>query len=228
MCPFFISTHRWKTHSFYLALPLFSLNFPPSLHISRFSPSPLLSGDCLHARRVAEGASEVIQLRISPSRLSSWYSYHTVAPWGFLPEHWLTEGDFPLSFQLSHSRRSLPCSHFSIFPHVLLPISCLFSFMLSFFLSLPVSPHVLPSPPTPPSSLIVCAFLIVLELSVVTDAEMAAGAICGEQLIWLRSQGHIHNNILLPLELTGLSGFMSEWAAHKQSCAFVFAETLLT
>lgn len=149
MCPFFISTHRWKTHSFYLALPLFSLNFPLSLHISRFSPSPLLSEDCLHARRVAEGAGEVIQLRISPSHLSSWYSYHTVAPWGFLPEHWLTEGDFPLSFQLSHSRRSLPCSHFSIFPHVLLPISCLFSFMLSFFLSLPVSPHVLPPPPPP-------------------------------------------------------------------------------
>lgn len=212
MCPFFISTHRWKTHSFYLALPLFSLNFPLSLHISRFSPSPLLSGDCLHARRVAEGAGEVIQLRISPSHLSSWYSYHTVAPWGFLPEHWLSEGDFPLSFQLSHSRRSLPCSHFFIFPHVLLPISCLFSFMSSFFLSLPVSLFC----HSPPSSLIVCAFLIVLELSVVTAAEIAEGAICGEQLIWLRSQGHIHNNILLPLELTGLSGLcLSELHTNK-------------
>lgn len=226
MCPFFISTHRWKTHSFYLALPLFSLNFPLSLHISRFSPSPLLSEDCLHARRVAEGAGEVIQLRISPSHLSSWYSYHTVAPWGFLPEHWLTEGDFPLSFDhtlVAHFLALIsPSSLMSFYLFLAYSLLCCLSSCPS--LCLPMFCHL----PPPPSSLIVCAFLIVLKLPVVTAAEMAAGEICGEQLIWLRSRGHIHNNILLPLELTGLSGFMSEWVAHKQSCAFVFAETLLT
>lgn len=149
MCPFFISTHRWKTHSFYLALPLFSLNFPLSLHISRFSPSPLLSEDCLHARRVAEGAGEVIQLRISPSHLSSWYSYHTVAPWGFLPEHWLTEGDFPLSFDhtlVAHFLALIsPSSLMSFYLFLAYSLLCCLSSCPS--LCLPMFCHLPPPPP---------------------------------------------------------------------------------
>lgn len=70
---------------------------PPSLH----SLSPSLSRDCLHVRIVARGACEVIQSRNSPSHAASWYSHHTLAPWGSSPEYWLTEGDYRLSFQLS-------------------------------------------------------------------------------------------------------------------------------
>lgn len=73
--------------------------FPLSLLHSLASPTLPLSWDCPHARRVAEGAGEVIQSRISPSHPASWYSYHIVAPWD-LPEYQLTKGLFPLSFQL--------------------------------------------------------------------------------------------------------------------------------
>lgn len=48
---------------------------------------------------------------------------------------------------------------------------------------------------------------------------VATGVICGEQLIWQRSQGHIHNNILLPLGHARLSGFMSVCFVHVCDCA---------
>lgn len=226
MCPFFISTHRWKTHSFYLALPLFSLNFPLS---SIFPASPPL--------RYSRGTAYMPGgWQREPVRLSSWGFHLVIFPLGIHttplpPEASCLNTDSPKETSRCHfSSHTLvarflalisPSSLMSFYLFLAYSLLCCLSSCPS--LCLPMFCH-----PPPPSSLIVCAFLIVLELSVVTDAEMAAGAICGEQLIWLRSQGHIHNNILLPLELTGLSGFMSEWAAHKQSCAFVFAETLLT
>lgn len=123
----------------------------------------------------------------------------------------------------SHTRRSLSCSHFSIFPSC---PSTYFLLILFYVAFLPVPPCV--SPCTvfffSPGSLIVCAFLIVSEqmLSVVTAVETAAGAICGEQLIWQRSQGRIHNNILLPLGLTRLSGFMSGRVAQKHKCTLFY------
>jgi len=123
------------------ALVLFLLSLLYSL-----SSQPLsLLGYCLPARRVAEGAGEVIQSRISPSHPPSWYSYHAIAPGGCLPEYRLTEGDFPLSFQLSLSPAcfSAPASPCSLHPRLLrfLPVSCSFFFMLAFFFSHPsVSP----------------------------------------------------------------------------------------
>lgn len=165
-----------------LPLPLFYLNLPLSL---LHPPPPSLSGDCLHARKVAEGAGEVIQSRISPSHPASWYSYHTVAPWGCLPEYWLTEGDFPLSFQLLLS---------PAFLSALISPSFLHPFCFSFYLFLARSLLcLLSSSPSTASpcclSLIVCTFLIVSErmLSAATVVVMATEAICGEQLIWPRS-----------------------------------------
>lgn len=145
----------------------------------------------------------VIQSRILPSHPASWYSYHIVAPWAFLPEYQHTKGDFLLSFQLwlspasfsaliSPSSLYLFCFFFHLFlAHSLL--CCLSStsssqgwerkkdFFCLFFLV----------------SLIVCAFLIVSEqmLSAATVVEMAAGAICRElfdlvEVTGLYSQQH--------------------------------------
>lgn len=116
MCTLLLLPNAQLKSSFILPCP--ALLFPLSLFFP--SPPPLpLSGDCLHARRVAEGAGEVIQSRISPSHPASWYSYHTFTPWGCLPEYQLTEGDFPLSFQLS-----LSPAHFSalVSPSALRPV----------------------------------------------------------------------------------------------------------
>lgn len=172
-----------------------------------------------------------------PVRLSSWGFHLVIFPLGIHttplpPEASCLNTDSPKETSHCHFSSHTLVAHFLalISPSSLMSFYLFLAYSLLCCLSscpslcLPMFCHL----PPPPSSLIVCAFLIVLKLPVVTAAEMAAGAICGEQLIWLRSRGHIHNNILLPLELTGLSGFMSEWVAHKQSCAFVFAETLLT
>lgn len=56
-----------------------------SLIFPCLTPPPVLtsvslSGDCLPARRVAEGVGEVIQSRILPSHPPTWYSYHGVTP----------------------------------------------------------------------------------------------------------------------------------------------------
>ena len=66
------------------------------------------------------------------------------------------------------------------------------------------------------------------KLSAVTAVEIAAGAICMEQLIWARSRGHIHNNILLSPGPARLSGFMSVCFGHVCDCVCVCVHVFVT
>lgn len=122
-----------------------------------------------------------------------------------------------------NSPSHLPASLLS-FLHRLSTPSAFLSTYFSLILFYVVFPHLPLCVPV-----IVYAFLIVSEqkLSAVMVVEIAAGVICGERLIWQRSQGHIHNNILLPLGHARLSGFMSVCFVHVCDCGIPVPVLLL-